>query len=136
MTNQEHEPLPDEERREFSAEAGSLWRLTLTPLTWAMHLVLCYATISLACARQLFPVEIAQLGLIGASVLALSFICWQGWRAVRQWNVLTTGVLTHPRGKAEDRHRFLGHAATLIAVISAIGTVYTTLPLLLLEGCR
>lgn len=136
MTNQEHNPLPDEERREFRAEAGSLWRLTLTPVAWALHLVLCYATISLACVRQLFPVGIARPGLIGASVLVLAFICWQGWRAVRQWDVLTTGALTHPEGKAEDRHRFLGHAATLIAIISAIGTIYTTMPLLLLEGCR
>ncbi|ALG91368.1 MAG: hypothetical protein CL814_06375 [Confluentimicrobium sp.] len=136
MTEQEYQPHAEEERREFAAESESLWRLTLAPVTWALHLVLCYATVSLACARQLFPVDTARIWLIGATVLALALIGWQGWRALQQWNVRNTGALSHPEGKAEDRHQFLGHATFLIALISAIGTVFTSLPLLLLEGCR
>ncbi|MEC7760895.1 MAG: hypothetical protein VX874_03155 [Pseudomonadota bacterium] len=136
MTEEEHPPQADEERHEFSADADSLWRLTLAPATWALHFVLCYATISLACARGLFPVGAARFWLLGLTVLALLVIGRQGYKALKQWNVLDTGALSHPDGRAEDRHRFLGHAALLIAVISTIGTVFTSFPLLLLEGCR
>jgi hypothetical protein len=38
--------------------------------------------------------------------------------------------------QAEDRHRFLGHAAFLLAVVSFIGVSYSSLPVLLLESCR
>lgn len=130
MTDQDRQPQAEQDRQEFSAESGSLWRLTIAPTTWAVHLILCYSTVSLACWRGLFPIYSARYWLIGASVVALAFIALQGWRAQKQWGDQGTD------GQTEDRHRFLGHATFLIAVISGIGTVFTTLPLFLLEGCR
>ena len=38
--------------------------------------------------------------------------------------------------KPEDRHRFLGHAAFLLSIISFIGVVFVSLPLLFIGGCR
>lgn len=136
MTQHEHPPRPDEERREFSEEAESLWRITLAPATWAMHFVICYATMSLACSRQLFEPEPARLALVALTVCALALIGWLGWRSLRQWNVRNSGELSHPEGEAEDRHHFLGHAAFLLSIISFIGTGFVALPLLLLEGCQ
>lgn len=41
----------DEETREFREEADSLWRITLGPLIWAAHFVLCYAATAVVCAK-------------------------------------------------------------------------------------
>ena len=41
-----------------------------------------------------------------------------------------------PRRSAEDRHQFLGHAGFLLALVSFIGVVYDTLPLIILGTCR
>ncbi|AJE49056.1 hypothetical protein [Celeribacter indicus] len=132
----QHPPQPDEDRQEFAAEAGSLWRLTLPPATWAVHFVLCYSAVSLACVRGLLPIGLVRIGLLGASVIALCLIALEGRRALRQWDVRNSGVFVHKEGTDEDRHRFLGHATFLLAIISGIGTTYTSLPLLMLGGCR
>ena len=133
MTDQGHQANQD--RKEFSDEAGSLWRIALAPSVWAGHFVLCYASVSLACVRGLLPIEATRLSLIAVSVIVLVFFVWQGWRAWRQWAPERGHAAALSEGKAEDRHRFLGHATFLLTLISGIATVYTTLPLLLLEGC-
>ena len=133
MTDQGHQA--EQDRKEFSDEAGSLWRIALAPSVWAGHFVLCYASVSLACVRGLLPIEATRLSLIAVSVIVLVFFVWQGWRAWRQWAPERGHPSALSEGKAEDRHRFLGHATFLLTLISGIATVYTTLPLLLLEGC-
>lgn len=129
-------PDKDREKAEFAEERESLLRITFAPLTWALHFVLCYGAISLACIKGLIPLAATRAGLIAATVLALALIAWIGWRAFRQWDVRHTGEFTNPEGHAEHRHQFLGHAGFLLAIISAIGVVYTGLPLLILGSCR
>lgn len=131
----EHQPGRDEERAEFREEAESLWKITLAPLAWAVHFVVCYAVVSLACNKLGGQSAAVTIGLIAFSVAVLAFILWIGWRAFVQWDVRGTGQFSNPAGDAEDRHQFLGHAAFLLAIISFIAVVYVTLPLLLLEGC-
>ena len=132
----EHPPRPDEERREFREEAESLWRITLAPVTWVAHFVTSYAVAAVICARAPGLLDAARMGLGLATLLALAVIAWLGWRAWRQWDYRTTGDSTNALGQAEDRHQFLGHAAVLLALISAIGVIYGTLPVLLLDTCR
>ena len=126
---------PEKDSAEFAAEAGSLWRITFAPATWAGHFLLCYTLFATGCAKG-WPVGTVRHGLIGMSVLALAVIALIGWRAYAKWSPRSTGRIVNPRGDAEDRHHFLGHAGFLLAVISFIGVVFVTLPLLLLEGCR
>lgn len=126
---------PDRERHEFAEERESLFRITFAPVIWALHFVLCYGAVSLACAKRVIPVGMTHALLIVATVVALALIAWVGWRAFVQWDVRNTGEFTNPDGRAEHRHQFLGHAGFLLAIISAIGVVYTGLPLLVLEGC-
>ena len=133
--NQDRIPRRDEERHEFREEAESLIRITLAPVVWAGHFLLCYCTLAVVCAKGGDP-AVWRGTLIGATVLALAVICWTGWRSFRQWDVRNTGDFANREGHAEDRHQFLGHAAFLLAMISAIGVVYVGVPLLLLEDCR
>ncbi|WP_417588962.1 hypothetical protein [Pararhodobacter oceanensis] len=132
----DHLPQSDPDRREFREEAESLWRITLAPATWAAHFVTSYAIAAVVCAKAPTLLPHARLALLMATGLALAVILWLGWRAWRQWDYRTTGDYTNALGEAEDRHQFLGHAAVLLALISAIGVVYGTLPVLLLETCR
>ncbi|PVA11010.1 hypothetical protein DC366_04305 [Pelagivirga sediminicola] len=132
----EHQPRADEERREFREEAESLWRITLAPVTWVAHFVASYGVAAVTCAKAPGLLGAARIGLMLATLLALAVIAWLGWRAWRQWDYRNTGDYTNALGQAEDRHQFLGHAAVLLALISAIGVVYGTLPVLLLDTCR
>ena len=127
---------PDRDRQEFAAETLSLWRITFSPVVWAAHFLLAYGIVSLACIRGLLPIGAARLGLVAVSVLALGLIGWLAWQSLRQWNVLETGDITHAAHTPENRHAFLGHAAFLLSVISFIGVVYVTLPLLFIGDCR
>lgn len=133
MTERGDPSHPQRDREEFAAEFGSLWRLTLAPVAWAAYFVIAYATVSLACIKRLFAIETAYLALLALSVLTLCFIAWTAWRAWKQWE---PGRAADRADRAVARHRFLGHATFLIAVISGIGTIFTTLPLLLLGGCK
>ncbi|WP_099828017.1 hypothetical protein [Oceaniglobus indicus] len=132
----EHRPDPDEERREFREERESLWRITLAPATWVAHFVASYGVVAVTCAKAPDLLGAARLGLGLFTLVALAIILWLGWRAWRQWDVRNTGDYTNALGEAEDRHQFLGHAAVLLALISAIGVVYGTLPVVMLETCR
>ncbi|WP_118138492.1 hypothetical protein [Oceanicella sp. SM1341] len=134
--SEEHAPRPEEDRREFAEETESLWRVTFAPALWALHFLACYGLVSLACARGLFPIGATRAGLVGLTLLVLAGIAWLGWRGFRQWDVHSTGRRANPGGHAEDRHQFLGHAAFLLAIISFIGVIFVSLPLIMLEGCR
>lgn len=132
----ERQPRQDEERREFREEAESLWRITLAPVTWVAHFVTSYALTSVICAKAPDRLDAARFGLAAATVLALAVILWLGLRAWRQWDLRNSGDFSNALGEAEDRHQFLGHAAVLLAIISAIGVIYGALPVLLLDSCR
>lgn len=132
----EHPPRPDEEHRAFREEADSLWRITLAPVTWVAHFLLSYIVAAVVCAKVPALLGTARIGLLAATVVTLAVIVWLGLRAWRQWDWNNTGDYTNPEGEAEDRHQFLGHAAVLLALISAIGVIYGTLPVLVLDSCR
>ncbi len=127
----EHNPA------EFAEERESLWRISLPPTIWALHFVICYGAVAVVC-EKLGPGAIgpARAWLLGLSVLALAGIAALGWRALKQWDVQRTHRFTHAEGESEDRHRFLGHAAFLLAIVSFIGVIYVSLPLLLLGDCQ
>ncbi|PWE27167.1 hypothetical protein C4N9_17835 [Pararhodobacter marinus] len=135
-SNTSDRPREDEDRHAFAAEAHSLWRITFAPTVWALHFVLCYGLVSLSCAKELIPIATVQAVLTALSLLALAIIAWLGFRSLRQWRVLVTGQLEHPEGTPESRHRFLGHAAFLLSVISAIGVIFVSMPLILIGGCQ
>ncbi|MGZ9811464.1 hypothetical protein ACXN5S_13455 [Pseudoroseicyclus sp. H15] len=126
----------DQEQREFREEAESLWRIAFAPTIWAVHFVVCYGWASLVCVKFGGDPGPMRAALLGLTAVALAGIGWLGWRAFRQWDVRNTGEFSNPEDDAEDRHQFLGHAAFLLAIISAIGVIYVSLPLIVIGSCR
>ena len=134
--NEEHLPRHDEDRREFHEEAESLWRITLAPLTWVAHFVTSYGVAAVICAKAPALLDAARIGLVLGTVTALTVILWLGWRAWRQRELRHAGNFANAVGEADHRHQFMGHVAVLLAMISAIGVIYGTLPVLLPDTCR
>ncbi|MFN0262252.1 hypothetical protein ACKTEK_00085 [Tepidamorphus sp. 3E244] len=126
------------ERREFSEAASSLWLITIAPSLWALHFVIVYAGAAVLCAKtEGWVIGFAELRIaIGVvTVVALAGICFVGWRSWRQWDYRHLGEYSHGEASNEHRHSFLGHAAFLLATMSAIGVLYTALPALLIGDC-
>lgn len=136
MTEQNSRIDTKEDEREFAEESNALWWITLAPAAWAVHFVLAYGGTAVWCAKfgETQGVTVARLSIAGLTVLALGVIGWLGWRAVRRWNPRKNNAedLSHPEG----RHQFLGHAAFLLCIISAIGVVYVAMPALFISTCR
>ncbi|QPM92314.1 hypothetical protein [Pseudooceanicola algae] len=131
----DHPPRPEEDRAELAEEQASLFRITLAPVIWAAHFLVCYGLVAVTCAKG-WDIDAVRLGLILFSAGALGGIGWIGLAAWRQWNLSATGDRVNRRGRPEDRHRFLGHAAFLLSIISAIGVIFVALPLILIGGCQ
>lgn len=127
-----------QESEEFREERDSLWRLALPPTIWALHFVASYGAAALVCARlggDAQAVVALRGGIVALALVALVAIGALGRRAWRQWDMMRDREWENDQAHGEDRHQFLGHAAFLLAVISAIGVIYVTLPALLVEGC-
>lgn len=125
-----------DEAQEFRAEATSLWRITFSPLIWAVHFVTAYGATALICAKTAPATVLAlRLGIGIGTIVALVAIVWLGWRSWRQWDLIQDREWENDAGTDEDRHQFLGHAAFLLSIISFIGVVYVSLPALLIESC-
>lgn len=129
--------MTEHDQTEFVEEAASLWRITLGPLVWAIHFVLCYGLSAVWCAKLADAViDPLRIGIGGMTCVALAVIGWLGWRSWVQWDFLDDFDREHEGGFAEDRHEFLGHAAFLLSVLSAIGVIYVALPALVIKTCQ
>ena len=131
----DHAPRPEEDEREFAEEQARLFRITIAPLIWALHFAACYGVVAVTCAKG-WELGTVRPGLLAFSAAALVGIALTGLVARRQWGPARHGDAGDRGGRAGVRHRFLGHAAFLLAVISAIGVIFVPLPLLMIGSCR
>jgi hypothetical protein len=116
----------------------SLWLLTIAPMIWAAHLLICYITAAIWCAKFVGPG--GALGGIRSAIAwytAVAFlgIAWIGWEGLRRHRHGTEAT-THDLDSVEDRHRFLGFATLLLAGLSAVGVLYAALAATYFETCR
>ena len=119
-------------------EHYSLWLLTIAPTIWALHLLLCYITAAIWCAK--FAPSGGPLGGVRSAVawytaLALggiAVIAWEGYRRHRHG----TETTTHDLDTMGDRHRFLGFATLLLSGLSAVAVLYAALAAAYFETCR
>lgn len=111
--------------------------LTLGPLIWAAHFLLSYATVSVWCGKI-----VGVGGALGATrsaivvytivaFVAAAAVAWIGYRRHRLGN----GSLPHDDDTPEDRHRFLGYASFLLAVLSAVAIVYAGFIIVFFRDC-
>lgn len=116
----------------------SLWLLTIGPGIWAAHLLLCYVTAAIWCAKfvsfggPLGGIRTAVWWYTAAALAGIAIIGWEGLRRHRHG----TETTTHDLDSAEDRHRFLGFATLLLSGLSALGVLYAALAASYFETCR
>ncbi|MGH8636537.1 MAG: hypothetical protein ACREUZ_05315 [Burkholderiales bacterium] len=119
-------------------DRGSLWMLTIAPTIWAAHLLLCYITAAIWCARFApadGPLGGVHTAIMWYSAVALAGIATTGWEGLRRHSYGTEAT-THDLDTAEDRHRFLGFATLLLSGLSAVGVIYAALAATYFETCR
>jgi hypothetical protein len=127
-------------------DAYSLWLLTIAPAIWAAHLLSCYITAAIWCAK--FAPPDGALGSIRTAIAlytaaALAGIVATGWEGFRRHSFPSTRLwaggtetTTHDLDSVEDRHRFIGFATLLLAGLSALGVSYAALAAAFFESCR
>lgn len=127
-----------------SEKHQSLWLLTASPLIWAVHFLLCYATASIWCAKVVGPggsLTTVRVAIAVYSALALAGIGVVGWIGYRRHSfghpALGAGLPTPPHNAdtPEDRHRFLGFATLLLSGLSAVAVLYAALVALFFGMC-
>jgi hypothetical protein len=127
-------------------DSYSLWLLTIAPAIWAAHLLSCYITAAVWCAK--FAPPGGALGSIRTAIAvytaaALAGIVAAGWKGFRRHSYASTGLgaggtetTTHDLDSVDDRHRFIGFATLLLAGLSALGVLYAALAASFFESCR
>jgi Na+/proline symporter len=119
-------------------DKGSLWLLTVAPTIWAAHLLLCYITAAIWCARfadrddPLAGIRTAIAWYTAVALIGIAMIGWEGFRR----HSYGTETSTHDLDSPEDRHRFLGFATLLLSGLSAVAVLYAALAAVYFDTCR
>ena len=121
--------------------AESRQRLWIVPgplVVWAVHFMSCYITAAVWCGKvagrlaPLGPARTAIVAFTAVALLIIGVIAAIGYRA----HALGGEVAPHDADSAEDRHRFLGFAALLIAGLSAVAVMYSAMSAAFIETCQ
>lgn len=115
----------------------SLWWLTLAPTIWALHFLASYLTAAIWCAK--YSGEDRSIGGVPWAIgiytaVALAGIAVSGWHGYRRYRYRGGGT-PHDADTPEDRHRFLGFAALLLAALSGVATVWVGAVGMLFRSC-
>ena len=114
-----------------------LWMLAAGPTIWAAHFLLSYITSAIWCTKlagreaTLAPMHWVIGWYTAIALAAIVGIGISGYR--RHGRGLETDE--HELDTADDRRRFLGFAALLLAGLSAIATIYAAVSVAFIEHC-
>jgi hypothetical protein len=133
-------------RSSRTPDKGSLWLLTVAPTIWAAHLLLCYVTAAIWCAKAAGPgasLDEIRGAITWYTAVALVGIAVIGWEGLRRHSYASTALgaggteaTTHDLDSPEDRHRFLGFATLLLSGLSAVAVLYAAFAAMLFDTCR
>lgn len=123
--------------KDLPEEKESLWRLVVSPTIWSAHFLLCYITAAVWCAKRgadasLFGVRVAIALYTAVAIAGISWNAWDGYRRHR----LGSAKLPHDFDSPEDRHRFLGFATLLLALLSGVATLYAAMVAVFFWNCH
>ena len=97
-------------------------------LLWGVHFTLCYVLVGAQCSPALYDAAAPRWWSLAAlSVLALGLCAAMLWRALR-----LLGALDQSLDEALPLRQW---AATAGALLALVGIAWTSLPLLMLDGC-
>jgi hypothetical protein len=122
-------PAVDERRQ-------SLWALTAGPAIWAGHFLASYVAAAVWCGNVGTHARFGSMNVmfVAATGVALAGVAWVAWGGWTRYNH-GEAVPSHHKDTPEDRHRFLGLATLLLALLSAVSIVYTAVAVAMLRGC-
>jgi hypothetical protein len=124
--------------RETSEENQSLWLLTVSPLIWAAHFLLCYLTAAIYCAKFAGPdgslrdVRVAFAVFTAVALIGIGVTGWIGYRRQNYGSEDGSRDFDTPA----DRHRFLGFATLLLSGLSAVAVAFVAFAAWQMEDCR
>lgn len=115
-----------------------LWILAIAPVIWLVHLLASYVTVAIFCAKVAGPsgaLGAARVAVVVYTAAALGGILVLGLRSYRRHRF---GGETMPYDfeTREERERFLGFAALLLALLSGVGVIYVALAIAFVGTCR
>ena len=125
------------ESTDVSEKNQSLWLVTVAPILWALHFLLCYLTAAIWCGVLVGrdgSLSSVRLAIGVYTVLALIGIGITGAIGYRR-HTYGNASPPHDFDSPEDRHRFLGLATLLLSALSAVATLYVALPALFIRSC-
>jgi hypothetical protein len=127
-------------------DRSSLWLLTIAPTIWAAHLLSCYVTAAVWCAKFAAPqgplngVRTAVALYTAAALVGIAIVGWEGFRRHSYPSTARgaggTEATTHDLDTPEDRHRFLGFATLLLSGLSVVAVLYAALAATFFDTCR
>ena len=105
---------------------------------WAVHFVVAYSLVGLACERGLLLRRVAMLPVLTwilalLTIAALAMIAWLGWNALHRWRVLRASAGTP--APPQSRESFMRLATALLALLAFIAVVFTATPMFMLPPC-
>lgn len=120
-------------------EQQSLWLLILGPTIWAAHFLVSYISAAVWCARFAADQRLAWmpgfvLTMTVAALAGIALVARVGWQ--RHSHGGGRHKAPHDADTPDDRHRFLGFATLLLALLSAVATAFVGGTAFFFEDCR
>jgi len=127
MSSDRSEPKPIRHR---------LWWIVIAPTLWAIHFLACYLTVAIWCEKATTSQNSGPpiAWIFGYSIVALAGIVYVGMLSYRNFRS-GNPPLPYDFDDPNDRTHFLGFTAFLLAVLSAISTLFTLLVFLFVRTC-
>lgn len=129
-----------DEQQVFSAiPPRQLWfSVAVGPIVWAIHLVVVYAMVSLACNWRFFSFTVLGVSgiifiltvvtlVMGAIVLYGGLLAWRNRRFIEEEAQL--------HGRREERHYFLAYSGVLLSALFFLVILVSLIPAFVLGPC-
>ena len=111
----------------------TLWTLIVPPTIWAGHFLFSYLWAAISCAKAGAFATFPTLFVVG-TFLALILIALSGWIAWNQGRIPGASP-PHEDSTDIDRLRVLAKSTLLLACLSFVGVLFTSLPVIFLRDC-
>lgn len=122
---------------EFHERHERIWFMFIPPFVWALHLLACYLTAAIWCAKysgSAASFNTVRIAIGVYTLLAITVIGYSGWAGFRRHRHLSTD-LSHNDDTPLDRYRFLGMATFLLAALSTVATLFVAMVALFFGNC-
>lgn len=129
----------DEQQVFTAVPPRQLWfGVAAGPIVWAIHLVLVYALVSLACNWRFF--SFTMLGVPGIVVILTAvtlvmgaIVLYAGLLSRRNWRLIQEEERLH--GRREERHYFLAYSGLLLSALFLLAMLVALIPAFVLGPC-